>query len=484
MIDLSQRGAPAASGGGGGTTPGATTATNLGQGALGYSYDTKGRLLFEGRPTPFHKDVVALAADDWEDAAGNQIDEGLYKRWLAAGAPDATKFPPATAGPNSIPARANGVVGADLNVGDVLRAGGSSGSLVDDASIKAAWTEFKTGIDDGTKLKNLLGLEPTMPLPTSLVNKLVARDVDMIAAPDRITGQTVSDISAPTLGGPAVQEDTRVSDFDISGLQEIARGGGQLAEQVRAQNALAAMKASQVGAGIANQARAEERAAQRRSGALKAADLAFEGGLRATETLADKATAATTKLADLDAQKKSLQANLDAARRNNDADRIQDITKKLADLELEVRKTNADIAAGNADRGIDVQDRNIDNTTDISKSNAEIQAGNADRGLEADKGTIDLSLRAQDQEEKQRIERGRLRLDIQKSIEDSAKGLLDESGRQAALAIARKQLDIAIARLDLERDIEKRKEYEKDRAFWTTAITSLLAYAIPGPKVA
>jgi hypothetical protein len=484
---------PAASGGGGGTTPGATTATNLGTGALGYTYDSKGRLLFEGYPTPFQKgDKVRGDGNpaNYSDAGNGPLPDVVYSRWVAAGAPDATKFPPGQGGRTGAPAlplELGGGGGAGVGgstVGSSLGgAGGTGRSLIDDPAIKKAWQQYLDGIDDGKALKALLGLDPTAPLPTNINTTLSAPLVGNLDAPGQVQTRNVDTIAAPQLGGPATAEATTVESTDTAALRQIAGGGGPLADQLRAQNALAAMEATQRANSLANQARDGERRGLRRAAMLQGAELEFTGRAKASEAIAAKAVEATAKLADIDRQRKELQANLDAARRENDAVRIQDITKKLADLELETKKANAEIAAGNADRDVDVQGKNIGNTIEVGKANADIAAGNADRVLGAGEKTADLTLRAQDQEEKQRIERGRFRIEVQKAIEDSAKGLLTEAGRQGALAVARRELDQAQQRIDNARNAQERADASADRAFWTTAITSLLSSVIPVPKI-
>lgn len=475
-------GSPAASSGGGGTTPGATGGVALAAGSLGYTYDTKGRLLFEGHPTPFRKDVVALAPDDWEDAAGSQIDEGMYNRWIAAGSPDATQYPP-----SQLPATplrpGQDVFSTGGTISQSGGAGGGVASLISDPIIKKAWEQYESGITDGQALKNMLGLDPTKPLPTSIAVKLEAGRVAGIAPAEHITAGTQGAV-APTVVGPAsVSQRTDVGAADLSQLEETARGEGQVAKAAEAQINLANLRSSQSGNAAANQARGFERRGLRRQALLQEGERMAAAGLEVANIAATKAVEAQGKVADLRQQRLNLQGQLDATRAEGNANREQDITKKIADLDVDIKELNATIEAGNLDRDLEARSGNRDADIRVGEVNAGIAGRNEDRALTAATSTVDLGLQAQNQEEEQRVARARLKLDIQKAIEESSRGLLTEAGRQSALAMARRELAILEAKLKLEQDAAKRAEYEKDRAFFVTMITSLLAAVVPGGAV-
>lgn len=223
--------------------------------------------------------------------------------------------------------------------------------------------------------------------------------------------------------------------------------------------------------------------------------------------------AQAAKRADLEAQQRTLQAQLDAARAAGDAGREQDIRTKMADLDqamkalnagatnaaneaaagrstavslanageknkaeeggaarfADMSKTNAGfintagendaarrLAAATTTAGIrtDVDKTNVANQTTVDTQNADrLQRGdtaNADRRLQAGIANNAGALAANVAGSNQDIAQAKLRMDAQDAIERSAKGLLDENERQAQLAIARQQLQLAQQRGDRE----------------------------------
>ena len=94
---------------------------------------------------------------------------------------------------------------------------------------------------------------------------------------------------------------------------------------------------------------------------------------------------------------------------------------------------------------------------------ADVDAQNANRDLTAATTRNDQALRAQGQDEDQRVANERLKLDASKAATDAAQGLLTENARQEQIAFARQQLQQA--------------KDQADRQFWGNIITSLLSGA-------
>jgi hypothetical protein len=102
---------------------------------------------------------------------------------------------------------------------------------------------------------------------------------------------------------------------------------------------------------------------------------------------------------------------------------------------------------------------------------------NANRSVTTQTTNNTQALQAQDQDEKQRVEATKLRLDAQKALEASGQGLLNEAQRQEQLAIAKQQL--AIAERELAEAIRSNRKQEEiaekqaNRQFWGQLIASI-----------
>jgi hypothetical protein len=106
-----------------------------------------------------------------------------------------------------------------------------------------------------------------------------------------------------------------------------------------------------------------------------------------------------------------------------------------------------------------------------SATAADVGAANANRDLTAQTTRNDQGLRAQGQDEDQRIANERLKLDASKAATDAAAGLLNENERQAQLKLAYDKLNLAVD--------------QAEKSFWRGIITSLISRVagavVPGP---
>jgi len=241
--------------------------------------------------------------------------------------------------------------------------------------------------------------------------------------------------------------------------------------------------------------------------------------------------AQAAKRADLESQQKTLQAQLDAARAAGDAGREQDIRTKMADLDQQVAALNAsakntanEAAAGrttavslsnateknkageagagrmaeasrfnagaynttndqdaarrlaaattNAQTKTTVDQNNVENRTKVALANQaadqSTQQFNSSQGVQVGVANNAGGLAANVAGSNQDIAQAKLRMDAQDAIERSSQGLLTESERQAQLAIARQQLQIAQQRGDREAE---QSWFDKISALVTTVGT-------------
>jgi hypothetical protein len=322
-----------------------------------------------------------------------------------------------------------------------------------------------------------------------------------------LTNQVLQDQLATSQGkGQAQVRSDAQQAADLAKSASVASG---LAHTARGSERRGALLAAESGASEAGAQAVAQNAVTNAQTALTAQGQAAQTA-QATRS-SDLAVAA--KRADLDAQRQTLQAQLDAARASGDAQRQQDIATKMADLDQQVAALNAgatntaqEAGAGRATT-VSLANSGAKNTaaeaaagrsTDVSKTNAGAEnttaAQGADRALAAattnalqtnqvnqnnveNRSKIALANQAADQSTQQfnsnqgvqvgslnnqqklaanvagsqeDVAQAKLRMDAQKAIEDSAKGLLDENERQNQLAIARQQLAIAQAKQDQE----------------------------------
>jgi len=307
---------------------------------------------------------------------------------------------------------------------------------VESQEVKDARQQYRDGITEGKEVLEGIKKDTT--------NDPNARDTFKAIVPDQVQNITPAARLAATM-----QEGTAVEATNTADLQATARGQGAGQQSAAARYRQQMLRDSQTMNAAAAQARGNERAGARLAAIQARGEASVAGNAKIAESDAQTSLAAQGKVADFDAKRKELQATLDDARRNNDADRIQAITTKMADLDRDEQKANADIAAGNADRGV----------TAGTANNAAALAANVAGGV-------------------QDIQQAELRMKAQKAIEDSAKGLLNEDSRQEAIGIARRQIALEEKRLASQISEAERAQASQNRAFWTTTLTSLLALGV------
>ena len=317
-------------------------------------------------------------------------------------------------------------------------------SIVSREDVAAAWAKYKDGIARGDEIYADATKGPVTPGARESITKVA---IDPVEAAKMSPAERLK---------AALQGTTTVEGTDTRDLEATARGEG-------AGGALAAARLK----------RAQQQSGQTTNAAIQAARGGERKGLRRANTLAqgerDLATstqieelnqadrqAAQAKIAELDTQRKQLQAQLDSARAANDQTAINTITQKMADLDQETAKANQ--AAENAARD-----------------------ANANRSVTTQTTNNTQALQAQDQDEKQRVEATKLRIEAQKALEASAQGLLNESDRQAKLAQFQQQMDIAERELEeairSNRRQEEIAEKQANRQFWGQMISSLIGGA-------
>lgn len=339
----------------------------------------------------------------------------------------------------------------------------------------------------------------------------------------------------------ALQQGTTVQGADTTKLQEIEAGQGAIQQQTAALLRLSSQRDAERKAGLVAQARGNQRAGALRQALRDKTNLETEDRIVAQQTA--QQLAATNKLADLDQQKKQLQAQLDAAKASNDQNEINSIQTKMAELDQQREQVNAQLrqqaSEGNVNRQVEAQKFNIGTDVDVKKFaagqklqaetsiaqltqqkniaqsqlddamlsgnqqainaakmkkadiDAQIAAENARLAQDADKTnlgtsvdvqkfTTDTALRAQDQQEKQRVADADMRIRAQKALEDSAKGLLTEDQRQQELAFAKQRLRMAEQELQIaiqRNDREAQKAAQERIGFWADMTGRILGTA-------
>lgn len=298
------------------------------------------------------------------------------------------------------------------------------------------------------------------PTPGSVVSPVAATvDVNQVqtASPAQrlqtaLQGQTR--VGATGFDASQADQSRAMALQNVQDLQATAAGAGAGQQAAAARLKLALQRSSEMASGRAAQARGAERRGLRRESMLEGGRRALEGAtaleaqsaqerqtaqgqlgqqLQATRTT-DVDVAA--KQSQLDQERKTLQAQLDAARAANNADAVNAINVKMADLEARRQEFNTtarnQAQARAEDQGFSAQ--NLNNQT----------------GLEVSRLT-----------EEQRVGNERLKLDASKAAQDAAQGLLTENARQEQLAFAREQL--------------RQAKDQADRQFWGGIISSLLS---------
>lgn len=243
-------------------------------------------------------------------------------------------------------------------------------------------------------------------------------------------------------------------------LQETAAGRGQGAAATAAGVSRALQRISESSAGAIAQTRGQERKGLRRAEIAGSAQRGLDAALALEQQGAERAVQAAGQVVgasgqvrgqDIDVEatragfeerRKTLQAQLDAARARDDQNAINDFSKKLSDLDVEVNKFNAsqtqNAATGNADRSVEVQGANIDN---------------------------DLAFNKQ-------------KMEAEKSIRDAAQQLLNESQRQELIRQWQANFDQAVKEWEAARGDKARAAAEQKRQFWAGMIERLAGAAV------
>ncbi len=366
--------------------------------------------------------------------------------------------------------------------------------------------------------------------------------------------QAATNVQGTSLDTGQSDESRAAATAALQELQATSRGEGQAQVRSDAQLRLDLAKAAAAASGAARGARGSERKGALIQSTLQAGEqgaqaVAANAAKNADVALAAQQTVGTqaqgnraqdlaqaAKRADLDAQQKTLQAQLDAARAAGDANRVQEITTKLADLDQQVQALNAQAknaaaeqAAGrqttvsvtnateknkagesgadrmakasefnsaaynttneadatrrlaaattNATQTNQVNQNNVENRTKVALANQaadqSTQQFNSTQGVQVGSLNNSQGLAANVAGSNQDIEQAKLQMAAQKALEDSAKGLLDENERQNQIAIAKQQLAIAQAKGDREAE---QSWFDKLSAF-TVGAASLLKVA-------
>ncbi len=456
-------------------------------------------LLNKPRPTGFFGFIAPFRRDpgsgQWTDANGSQVPEDIGWQWAAKVAaengpssiadfsgfdlsgvgggftPGASgdtsalgggnlgfppgidwSFPPGSINPWPVPPPQ----GAPNGNGSV------PGQMVSAADMKLALDQYREAIaKSNTQYAGIMGHTPA-PTPASVVSPVQATanpNRAQMASPAQrlqtaLQGQTT--VGATGFNGTQADQSRALALQNVQDLQATAAGAGAGQQAAAARLKLALQRSSEVASGRAAQARGAERRGLRREAMLEGGRRALEGATALEAQAAQErqtaqgqlgqqlqATRSTdvdvaAKQAQLDQERKTLQAQLDAARAANNADAVNAINTKMADLEARRQEFNAtarnQAQARAEDQGFSAQ--NLNNQT----------------GLEVSRLT-----------EEQRVANERLKLDASKASQDAAQGLLTENARQEQLAFAREQL--------------RQAKDQADRQFWGNIITSLLSGA-------
>jgi hypothetical protein len=299
-----------------------------------------------------------------------------------------------------------------------LKAVGDSGQQVSPEDMKIALDQYREAIAKAnTQYDAILNHVPT---PTA-AETFKPVDASTITDAQRLSA--------------AMQGQTTVGSADLAGLQASAQGQGAVGQLAAARLQQALRAGAAQASGIAQGATGAARKGALRTAALAANRNAMDAGSKVAELQAAGAVQAQTQVAGLQQQRANLQGQLDQARAAGDQQAINTLQAKMADLDQQTKQFNAT------------------QTQTAATTNNE------------------QGLAAQGEEERQRVENERLKLDASKAATDAAAGLLSENDRRA-------QLDLAYKKLADAQD-------EGEKSFWQGLITSLISRAagalVPGP---
>lgn len=319
----------------------------------------------------------------------------------------------------------------DFAPADPAPAAGGSTTEVNAADIKAATDVYRNGIASGNDQRQ--AVVDYTPTPTAAGTQVPVQ-ASLVSPADRLAA--------------AMQRDTTVGSADLGALRATAQGQGAVGQLATARLQQALRAGAAQASGIAYGATGAARKGAARTAALAANQAALGAGSKVAELQAAGAVQAQTQVAGIEQQRANLQGQIDQARASGDQDAINTLQAKMADLDQQTKTFNA--------------------------------------GQEQTAATTrnDQGLAAQAEGERQRVANERLKLDATKAIEDSAKGLLDEAQREATLAMARTQLDLAERKFQAEVDQAKKAQANEDRKFWADVIARVAGAVVPKPPAA
>lgn len=331
------------------------------------------------------------------------------------------------------------------------------GSVVDSEDKKNALNTYRGGITKGQETYEAVVKDP--------VNDPNARATftPVTTKPVAAQGYDASQVGQAARLSAALQARTSVGATDTGDLAETAAGNGAgglaAAARYRLQQQQAAANAN---AGI-QQARGFERRGLRRALLLGENEQNMAAANAIEERNQADRQAAQAKIAELDSQRKSLQATLDQARAKGDQDAINDLTRKMADLDARTAEFNA--TATNTAKSFAAGEQNRTAEANANRD-VTVQTTNNAGGLAANVAGAD-----------QDIKQKELQIKAQKALEDSAKGLLDEETRQENIKNARAGVELAKAQLAemvrQHRTAEELAAKQQEINEWLSVITGL-----------
>jgi hypothetical protein len=326
---------------------------------------------------------------------------------------------------------------------------GQNPGSVNAGDVKQGTDVYRDAITDGRPILERIRDKTGVPDPSAV----------KFFEDNRVTPQN---IHASTVTGPGQidavkQEGTTVEGTDLTDLQAAAKGQGSAQQLANARYLEMLQRQGQTTNASIQSARGAERKGLRRAQTLAAGEQALQAGSQIAQQDAATALQAQQQVAQFDARRKELQAQLESARKDGDANREQQVNNKMADLENDVKKFNAD------------QTQRAAGT-------------NASNKLTGDTTNLQTGLKSIEQDFNTWKQTNELALQAQKALEQSAQGLLNEDQRQQILSMARAQFEQAkkeFEALQARADkAEERARAEQRMQFWGTMITSLVGLGV------
>jgi hypothetical protein len=319
---------------------------------------------------------------------------------------------------------------------------------VNNEDVQRALDVYRKGVtDSGVPIEEILAKDPN-------ADRVRPQDVGPVTP-----AREVADLTPAQRLQAELQRQTTVADTNTKDLEATARGQGAVAERAAAQLRLSAQREDQAAQGLVQQARGAERKGARLEAILQRGQRQLQVADTVAAQTAQTQLAAQDKLADLDARRKELQAQLDSARAANDQAAVNDLQKKMADLDLETQKANATIQGQNADR-----------TLDSDKTNATIAGQNQDRALKAQESDDAHWVRVED-----------MKLKAREQQQKAAQGLLDAEQTEVLRQQWQQQYDLAVKQFEEAKRQNKSQEdlarHQANVQFWGGLISSLVGGA-------